>query len=105
MRSPPARIELVTADTARTPDEGVTAGSHSMQDSGTAILNAAAKVRVLLTEAAAWRWLVAVEQVELHDGAAQAPNGDSLGYGELAALLSLHVEATPDGRGARRACV
>ncbi len=93
---PPARIELVTADTARTPDEGVTAGSHSMQDSGTAIVNAAANVRVLLTEAAAWRWLIAVEQVELHDGAAHAPNGDSLGYGELAALLSLHVEATPD---------
>jgi nicotinate dehydrogenase subunit B len=93
---PPASIELVTADTAHTPDEGVTAGSHSMQDSGTAILNAAANVRVLLTEAAAWRWLVAVEQVELRDGAAHAPNGDSLGYGELAALLSLHVEAKPD---------
>jgi nicotinate dehydrogenase subunit B len=93
---PPARIELITADTARTPDEGVTAGSHSMQDSGTAILNAAANVRLLLTEAAAWRWLVAVEEVELHDGAAHAPNGDSLGYGELAALLSLHVEAKPD---------
>ncbi|HEY4892948.1 MAG TPA: molybdopterin cofactor-binding domain-containing protein, partial [Reyranella sp.] len=93
---PPARIELITADTARTPDEGVTAGSHSMQDSGTAILNAAANVRLLLTEAAAWRWLVAVEEVELHDGAAHAPNGDSLDYGELAALLSLHVEAKPD---------
>jgi nicotinate dehydrogenase subunit B len=92
----PASIELVTADTAHTPDEGVTAGSHSMQDSGTAILNAAANVRVLLTEAAAWRWLVAVGQVELHDGAAHAPNGDSLGYGELAVMLSLHVEAKPD---------
>ncbi|HEV3492532.1 MAG TPA: molybdopterin cofactor-binding domain-containing protein, partial [Reyranella sp.] len=33
---PPAGIELITADTARTPDEGVTAGSHSLQDSGTA---------------------------------------------------------------------
>jgi nicotinate dehydrogenase subunit B len=93
---PPAGIELITADTARTPDEGVTAGSHSLQDSGTAILNAAANVRVLLTEAAAWRWLVAVEEVELHDGAAHAPNGDSLGYGELAAMLSLHVEAKPN---------
>jgi CO/xanthine dehydrogenase Mo-binding subunit len=92
----PTSIELVTADTAHTPDEGVTAGSHSMQDSGTAILNAAANVRALLTEAAAWRWLVAVEEVELHDGAAHAPNGDSLGYGELATLLSLHVEAKPD---------
>ena len=93
---PPASIALITADTARTPDEGVTAGSHSLQDSGTAILNAAANVRVLLTEAAAWRWLVAVEDVALHDGAAHAPNGESLGYGELAAMLSLHVEAKPD---------
>jgi CO/xanthine dehydrogenase Mo-binding subunit len=93
---PPARIELITADTARTPDEGITSGSHSMQDSGTAILNAAANVRVLLTEAAAWRWLIAVDDVELHDGAAHAPNGESLGYGELAAMLSLHVAAKPD---------
>ena len=39
----PGQIELVTADTARTPNEGFTAGSHSMQDSGTAILNAASE--------------------------------------------------------------
>src|SRR5580658_231540 len=39
---PAARVEIVTADSARTPDEGVTSGSHSMQDSGTAIANAAA---------------------------------------------------------------
>src|SRR5262245_44387216 len=32
-------IKLVTADTALTANEGYTAGSHSMQDSGTAILN------------------------------------------------------------------
>ena len=44
----PADIELVTADTGRTPDEGFTAGSQSMQNSGTAIRNAAAQVRELL---------------------------------------------------------
>ena len=38
-------IELVTADTARTPNEGYTAGSNSMKDSGTAILHAAAQAR------------------------------------------------------------
>ena len=31
----PHAIHLVTADTARTPNEGYTAGSHSMKDSGT----------------------------------------------------------------------
>ena len=45
----PARVTLVTADTARTPNEGFTAGSHSMQDSGTALLNAAAQARLLLS--------------------------------------------------------
>jgi CO/xanthine dehydrogenase Mo-binding subunit len=92
----PAAIELVTADTARTPDEGITAGSHSMQDSGTALLNAAANVRVLLTEAAAWRFVTSSDQVELNDGVASGPNGQSLGYGELVAGFSLHVAAKPN---------
>ena len=44
------RIALITGDTARTPNEGYTAGSQSMQDSGTAIRHAAAQVRELLLE-------------------------------------------------------
>jgi nicotinate dehydrogenase subunit B len=92
----PGSIELITADTALTPDEGVTAGSHSMQDSGTAILNAAANVRALLTEAAAWRLVTAADQVELADGIASAPNGQQVTYGELVAAFSLHVVAKPD---------
>ena len=40
----PESIHLVTADTALTPNEGYTAGSHSMQDSGTAIRHAAAPI-------------------------------------------------------------
>ena len=35
---PFASLTVVTADTERTANEGYTAGSHSMQDSGTAIL-------------------------------------------------------------------
>ncbi|WP_462177066.1 molybdopterin cofactor-binding domain-containing protein, partial [Acinetobacter baumannii] len=34
LRIAPERLTLVTADTARTPDEGMTAGSNSMKDSG-----------------------------------------------------------------------
>nr|WP_085935998.1 molybdopterin cofactor-binding domain-containing protein [Enhydrobacter aerosaccus] len=92
----PAAIDLVTADTGRTPDEGVTAGSHSMQDSGMAILNAAANVRGLLTDTAAWRFACAIDDVELQDGLAYGPNGQTLGYGDLAASLSLHAVAKPD---------
>ncbi|HEX4709392.1 molybdopterin cofactor-binding domain-containing protein [Phenylobacterium sp.] len=92
----PAAIRLITADTARTPNEGVTAGSHSMQDSGTAILNAAANVRQLLTRAAAERWRLSPEGLATTGaGGIRAPDGRTLGYGELAAGLSLHVEARP----------
>ena len=41
----PQTIQLVTADTGRTPNEGYTAGSHSLQDSGSAIRHAAAQAR------------------------------------------------------------
>src|SRR3990172_12928392 len=49
----PRRIRLITADTVRTPDERYTAGSQSMPDSATAILNAAAQVRAILVGIAA----------------------------------------------------
>ncbi|EYD74301.1 Isoquinoline 1-oxidoreductase beta subunit [Rubellimicrobium mesophilum DSM 19309] len=49
----PGEIELITADTGLTPDEGFTAGSQSMSNSGMAIRHAAANVRVLLLEEAA----------------------------------------------------
>jgi nicotinate dehydrogenase subunit B len=96
LATPVASIDLITADTARTPDEGITAGSHSMQDSGTAIVDACANVRALLAEAAAWQFAIGADQVELRDGAAYAPDGRSVGYGALAAALSLKVDAQPD---------
>ena len=91
---PPSRITLVSADTARTPNEGYTAGSHSMQDSGTAIRHAAAQVRALLLAAAAQRLALPVEQLRVENGSVRS--GDrSLGYGELAADAQLHVNALP----------
>jgi nicotinate dehydrogenase subunit B len=93
----PGQIELVTADTARTANEGFTAGSHSMQDSGTAILNAAAQVRGLLRNAAAVEFGVAAESLSTSDGAVHATDGRSIGYGPLAARLTLHVDAAVAG--------
>jgi CO/xanthine dehydrogenase Mo-binding subunit len=93
----PTVIEMVTADTGRTPDEGVTAGSHSMQDSGTAIRQAAAQVRQLLLESAGKRWGIAPDLVTTTGtGSLRAPDGREAAYGELAAELSLHVEAKPE---------
>ena len=94
----PRRIELVTADTARTPDEAYTAGSQSMQESGTAILNAAAQVRELLVELAAARFGVAGESLTVQNGAIRAPDGRSASYGELVTGQMLHRPAREQGR-------
>ncbi len=92
----PAEITLVTADTGRTPDEGFTAGSQSMQDSATAILHAAAQVRGILVEIAAERFGVAAQDLTLGGRTVAAPGGQSLSYGELVAGQLEGVEATED---------
>ena len=93
----PGQIELVTADTMRTPNEGFTAGSHSMQDSGTAIMNAAAQVRALLVGEAAAEFGVDATGLICADGMVKASDGRSIGYGVLAAKLNLHVDAGVSG--------
>jgi nicotinate dehydrogenase subunit B len=90
-------ITMVTADTSRTPDEGVTSGSHSMQDSGMALLNAAANVRMLLTRETALAWKVAPEHVTTTGNAEmKGPAGQVISYQKIAANMSLHVEAVAE---------
>jgi len=91
----PARITLVTADTARTPNEGYTAGSHSMQDSGTALRHAAAQVRQILGELAAKRFGIGAPAVTVRDGVFTAPDGRRASYGELLAGQQLHLRCNP----------
>ena len=89
------RPKLVTADTARTPNEGYTAGSHSMQDSGTAIRFAAAEVRQILLSEAAAIFQLPLSQLRLKDGGVEAPDGRRLNYGALVPPGILHVVAQP----------
>jgi nicotinate dehydrogenase subunit B len=94
---PPAAIEFITADTARTPDEGLTAGSHSMQDGGMALANAGANVRMLLLRQAARTWRADAATLTTDGkGHVVGPGGRRIGYGQLAAALDLHVEAVPN---------
>jgi CO/xanthine dehydrogenase Mo-binding subunit len=90
---PFASLKLVTADTARTANEGYTSGSNSMKDSGTAVQNAAAQVRALLIAEAARRLELPFENLKTEDAAVIAPDGRRLGYGELVAGEMLHVQA------------
>jgi nicotinate dehydrogenase subunit B len=92
------RPRLVTADTALTPDEGYTAGSHSVQDSGTAIRFAAAEVREILLGLATTLLQAPVSALKLDEGAVVGPDGRRLNYGALLPPGILHVAARPQAR-------
>ena len=91
-------VNVVTADTRRTANEGYTSGSNSMKYSGTAIQNAAAQVRELLIAEAARRFELPAESLKTADAAVIAPDGRKLGYGELVAGDMLHVQAQPKSK-------
>ncbi|MBD8120606.1 MULTISPECIES: molybdopterin cofactor-binding domain-containing protein [Pseudomonas] len=90
----PHLIVFMTADTALTPNEGYTAGSHTMFDSGTALFNAAAQVRQLLLESAARQWRTPVEQLGTQDAVIQCPDGKSMTYAQALAGVELHRYAS-----------
>ena len=88
-------LKVITADTRLTANEGYTSGSHSMQDSGTAIQHAAAQARALLAAEAAKRLDVAADMLRTENGSVIARDGRRLSYGELVADNLLHVQAQP----------
>src|ERR1700756_4428441 len=81
---PVVRVEMISGDTAQTPDEGYTSGSQSIENSGTAIRLACAEARALLIEEAAKRFALPAETLTVSEGIISAPDGRRLGYGELA---------------------
>ena len=78
----PHAIEFVGGDTGRTPNEGFTAGSHTIADSGSALLHASAQVAALLRQGAAAQWRLAPDAVVLRMGRAVAPDGRGMHYGD-----------------------
>jgi nicotinate dehydrogenase subunit B len=88
------RIEMVTADTSRTPDEGFTAGSQSIEQSGTAIRFACAEARHLLLAAASARLGVEAGALTVADGTIGAPGGKHTTYWDVTTDTMLRREAT-----------
>jgi CO/xanthine dehydrogenase Mo-binding subunit len=91
----PSLITFLTADTGASPDEGLTAGSHTIADSGSALLNAAAQVRGLLVDAAATHFGVSSGELVARNAVIKAPDGRAMTYGEAVRLVDLHRVATP----------
>ncbi len=88
------RIDVVYGDTARTPNEGQTAGSLSVEQSGTALRFACAEAREILLAAAAGKLGASVADLRVSDGTITGPTGAQVTYWDLAANAHLAREAT-----------
>jgi nicotinate dehydrogenase subunit B len=79
-----ARVRVAAVSTSTSPNEGITAGSLSVQDSGSALRQACAQARDLLLDAAAVRLGVPHAELSVADGQILADGPTGLSYWALA---------------------
>ena len=93
------RIRMIPADTDRSPNEGVTAGSRSTVESGSALRQACAEVRRAFLDAAAQRLGVDSDELFVRDGTIhRRASNQNTTYWELSRAVDLARDA--DGRAA-----
>ena len=101
-----ARVRMVPASTVMSPNEGVTSGSLSIEQSGSALRYASAEARALYLEGAAQRLGVPAQSLEVRDGTIVGPGNLRTSYWEMADEGLLDREATgrvaPKPASARR---
>lgn len=90
-----ARVRMIAATTAASPNEGVTSGSLSVEQSGSAVRYAAAQARSIYLAQAAQRLGVARESLQVDDGTIIGPGNLRTSYWELADDALLARDATP----------
>src|SRR5689334_12205489 len=90
-----SRIEMIRASTAMSPNEGVTSGSLSIQQSGRALRHACAEVRQRFLAAASERLGVDPALLGVADGTISGPGNVTTSYWELSDDVSLDHDATP----------
>jgi nicotinate dehydrogenase subunit B len=90
-----ARVRMVRVSTPASPNEGVTSGSLSVQQSGRAIRYVGAQIRQIFLAAAAERLGVKTGVLDIRDGTISGPGNVSTSYWELANEVSLDRDATP----------
>ena len=89
------RIRIEAVDTARSPSEGRTTGSVSIERSGAAIRMASAEARQLLLQNAAGRLNIPAERLSVNDGQVLADGRDAeLSYRELLSDAAFDTRAT-----------
>lgn len=100
------RVTARAATTPDSPDEAVTSGSLSTQDSGGALRHACAAARAIFLQVVAQRTGVPLESITIEDGLFHGPAGPIGSYWDLADQALLDCEAPAEARakpaGARR---
>ena len=81
----PDRVVVTGAATGEAPNEGVTAGSGSIEQSGTAVRQACAHARRLLLERAGTALGVDLGDLSVDDGEVRSPDGRTTSFAELGA--------------------
>src|SRR5260221_2240731 len=85
---------MVAASTAFSPDEAVTSGSLSVQESGTALRHACAEARAIYLNAAAARLGAPIETFSVDNGRIVSTTGGETSYWELVDNDLLDRDAT-----------
>ncbi|CAM2171033.1 nicotinate dehydrogenase subunit B [Paraburkholderia sacchari] len=89
---PMQRVTMILGDTARTPDQGPTIASSSIQISAVPMRRAAAQARQFLVNEAASRLAVPADTLSVTDGVVKAKNGRALSYGDLVDGRQFHLK-------------
>lgn len=89
-----SRIESVAASTAFSPNEAVTSGSLSVQDSGRAVRHVCRQVRALFLQAVAQRFEVRSGDLQVQDGVFCHQGQPLCSYAEMADAVDLNRDAS-----------
>jgi CO/xanthine dehydrogenase Mo-binding subunit len=88
-------VRMIRASTAGSPNEGVTSGSLSVQQSGRALRHACAEIRQIFLSAASDQLGIGIDALDIKDGTISGPGNIRTSYWELADKISLDRDATP----------
>lgn len=92
-----ARVRMISADTARSPNESYTFGSQSVEQSGAALRAAAAEARAVLLGVASRKFNAPAAGLRIENGVILAAGGRRITYAEIVrdehALLAREVTA------------
>lgn len=77
-------VRMRAANTAHSPDEAVTSGSMSVQESGAALRQVCTEVRMLFLQDMAQQWGLTPEVLRVQAGVAWAPDGRQTSYWDWA---------------------